>query len=197
MKIYDISQEVFSSEVYPGDPSPKANKLCSMDDGALYNLSEFCMCAHNGTHIDAPRHFIKDGKAIDELELSHLVGKATVISFTGIIDGLGAENIINEVKSADSEAAKRLIIKGEATVTEEAAEVFAGAGIYLLGVESQSIGPMDAPMKAHQILLSKEVVLLEGVRLKDVPDGQYILFAAPLKLARFEGSPCRATLIEI
>ena len=89
-----------------------------------------------------------------------------------------------------------MIIKGEATVSEEAAEVFAGAGIYLLGVESQSVGPIDAPMKAHQILLGKEVVLLEGVRLKDVPDGRYILFAAPLKLAGLEGSPCRAVLIE-
>ena len=61
MKIYDISQEVFHCRVYPGDPMPEKKVLHSMEKGELYNLTAFSMCAHNGTHIDAPRHFIKNG----------------------------------------------------------------------------------------------------------------------------------------
>ena len=76
MKIHDISQEVFSSAVYPGDPAPEKKTLCSMDAGELYNLTAFSMCAHNGTHVDAPRHFIKDGKSIEMLSLECFVGLA-------------------------------------------------------------------------------------------------------------------------
>ena len=78
MKIYDISQGVFNCEIYPGDPAPEKKLLCSMEKGDLYNLTVFSMCAHNGTHIDAPRHFLKDGKAVDALDLEALVGIAYV-----------------------------------------------------------------------------------------------------------------------
>ena len=54
MKIIDISQEALSCEVYPGDPASQEDKLKCMDQGEVYNLSAFSMCAHNGTHIDAP-----------------------------------------------------------------------------------------------------------------------------------------------
>ena len=69
MKVYDISQEVFSCVVWPGDPAPIKQTLNSMDRGDLYNLTAFFMCAHNGTHIDAPSHFINGAKikAGDEL----------------------------------------------------------------------------------------------------------------------------------
>lgn len=60
MKVMDISQEVFSCWVYPGDPTPQRQRLASMEAGDLYNLSQFSMCAHNGTHIDAPTHFLRD-----------------------------------------------------------------------------------------------------------------------------------------
>ena len=62
MKIYDISQEVFSCDVYPGDPEPEKQILSSTGADDLYNLSAFYMCAHNGTHIDAPFHFLHRGK---------------------------------------------------------------------------------------------------------------------------------------
>ena len=69
MKIHDISQEVFSCCVYPGDPAPERMVSDSMEKGDLYNLTAFSMCAHNGTHIDAPFHFLKDGKTIDAINL--------------------------------------------------------------------------------------------------------------------------------
>ena len=85
MKIYDISQELFSCVVFPGDPAPKREVLSSMEDGVLYNLTALSMCAHNGTHIDAPYHFIKDGKTVEQLPLEKTVGLAYVSQESGLI----------------------------------------------------------------------------------------------------------------
>ena len=74
MKIYDISQEVFSCGVYPGDPKPEKQTLCAIGTGNLYNLTAFSMCAHNGTHIDAPFHFLEQGKTVDRMDLDMFVG---------------------------------------------------------------------------------------------------------------------------
>jgi arylformamidase len=96
-----------------------------------------------------------------------------------------------------SGSAERILIAGAATVTLEAAEVFAAAPIRLLGNESQSVGPEEAPMAVHKILLAAEIVPLEGIRLQDVPCGVYFLSAAPITLAGADGAPCRAILIEM
>ena len=85
--IYDISQEIFSCQVYPGDPAPERKELSSIEKGDSYNLTAFSMCAHNGTHIDAPVHFIKDGKTVDEICLEAFVGKAYVAEHQGIVSG--------------------------------------------------------------------------------------------------------------
>lgn len=195
MKIYDISQEVFSAEVYPGDPTPKKTVLSSIEGGDLYNLTEFSMCAHNGTHIDAPFHFINDGKTVDAVFPESFVGMAYVAEHSGVMSGEDARRIIKSAKEADAEAAKRILIKGDATVSEAAAEVFAATEILLLGNESQTVGPEDAPMAVHLTLLSADVVLLEGIRLAEVPEGVYFLNAAPLNLSGADGSPCRAILV--
>ena len=190
MKIYDISQEVFSCSVYPGDPKPEKRMLCSTATGELYNLTAFSMCAHNGTHIDAPFHFLPEGKTVERLPLDAFVGDCFVARYQGDVTAEDARTIL--VKAAGAE---RILIAGDVTVTEEAAQVFARSGIKLLGNEGQSVGPADAPMAVHKILLSREIVLLEGILLSDVPEGRYFLSAAPLNLAGADGAPCRAYLI--
>ena len=191
MKLYDISQEVFSCKVYPGDPKPEKQILCTMQKGDLYNLTAFSMCAHNGTHIDAPFHFIGDGKTVDQMDLHTFVGDCYVARHTGDVTALNALAILQR-----AEGIKRILIAGPAVVTEEAARVFADSGICLLGNESQTVGPENAPMQVHKMLLAKNVALLEGVALTDVPEGRYFLSAAPLRLADTDGAPCRAFLIE-
>ena len=195
MRIYDISQEVFSCQVYAGDPAPDKKLLSSMEEGALYNLTAFSMCAHNGTHIDAPFHFLKDGKTVDALCLDTFVGMAYVAEYHGIVSGDDAAEILGRAKEQNPEAAKRILIKGDAEVSSEAAKVFASSKILLLGNESQTVGPEDAPMEVHLILLGANVILLEGVRLAEVSEGVYFLNAAPLNLAGSDGAPCRAVLI--
>ena len=197
MKIYDISQEVFGCQVYPGDPAPERNVLCSMEDGEFYNLTAFYMCAHNGTHVDAPFHFVRDGKTIDEVALESFVGMAFVAEHDGVVTAADAELILGKAQQAEGDAAKRILIKGNVEVSQEAAEVFANAGIFLLGNESQTVGPEDAPMAVHLVLLKAGVVLLEGIRLSEIPEGVYLLNAAPLNLGGADGAPCRAVLIDL
>ena len=197
MKIYDISQEVFSCQVYPDDPAPEKKTLKSMEQGEIYNLTAFSMCAHNGTHIDAPFHFVRDGKTVDEICLESVVGMAYVAEHKGIVTGDDAVEIIAKAKKQDPEAAQRILIKGEAEISLEAAKVFASVGILLLGNESQTIGPQNEPMAVHLALLNADVVLLEGIRLSEVPEGVYFLNAAPLNLSGTDGSPCRAVLIDM
>lgn len=195
MKIYDISQEVFGCQVYPDDPTPKKRVISSMEKGDLYNLTAFSMCAHNGTHIDAPFHFIKDGKTVDSVSLDTFIGMAYVAEYNGIVSADDATEILEKAKKQNSEAAKRILIKGDAEVSAEAAKVFAESNILLLGNESQTVGPENAPMEVHLILLGAGAVLLEGIRLAEVSEGVYFLNAAPLNLSGADGSPCRAILI--
>ena len=197
MKIYDISQEVFDSQVYPGDPKPEKKELKSMGKGEVYNLTAFSMCAHNGTHIDAPRHFIQGGKTVDEISMDAFIGMAYVAEHSGVVTDNDATEIIANAKKQNMEAAKRILIKGEVEVSLEAANVFASSNILLLGNEPQSVGPQNAPMAVHLALLSADVILLEGIRLAEVSEGVYFLNAAPLNLAGTDGSPCRAVLIDI
>ena len=191
MKIYDISQEVFSCAVYPGDPVPQKQTLYSTGSGDLYNLTSFAMCAHNGTHIDAPFHFLHNGKTVDQMDLSIFVGKCYVARHEGDVTAADAEEILKKAGGAE-----RILIAGKATVTVEAAEVFAASGIKLLGNEGQTVGPEDAPMQVHLILLHREIALLEGIVLQGIPEGQYFLSAAPLNLGDADGAPCRAYLID-
>ncbi len=192
-RIIDISQEVFSCRVFPGDPSPEGNTSLSIANGDICNLTDFSMCAHNGTHADAPFHFINSGKTIDQLGLEPFVGDCFVARHEGDVTAADAERIMEKARAAG--AAERILIAGKVTVTAEAARVF--AGILLLGNESQTVGPEASPKEVHLILLGAGTVLLEGIVLDDVAEGKYFLSAAPLNLGGCDGAPCRAYLIGV
>lgn len=199
MKIYDISQEVFGCAVYPGDPSPERQVMLSISEGKMCNLTAFNMCAHNGTHVDAPFHFINEGRTIDQVDIDRFVGYCYVASHDGDITAEDAKKIMDRAKDAagDTDCYNRILVKGEATMTEEAAKVFADNKIKLFGNESQTVGPLDAPMEVHLIMLGAEIVLLEGIRLSEVDDGVYLLNAAPINLGGADGAPCRAILMSL
>lgn len=194
--IYDITQPLFECAVFPGDPSPEKKVLLRIENGDICNLTGVNMVVHNGTHVDAPCHFIPGGKGIDKVPLEKFVGPAYVQEHNGNVTAQDAKTMLANAAKINKDAAKRILIKGKATVTLEAAEVFAKEEIFLVGNESQTIGPEDSPKACHMVLLGAEVVLLEGIRLAAVPDGVYFLNAAPLNLTDTDGSPCRAILID-
>ena len=197
MKIYDISQEIYTCNVYPGDPAPQKEVLASISDGKVCNLTAFSMCAHNGTHVDAPSHFFKDGKTLSEISLENVIGMTYVAEHEGEISGEDAIEILGKARAADPRSVKRILVKGNAVVTLAAAEVFAEAGLLLFGNESQTVGPENAPKEVHLKMLGADIVLLEGIRLREVSEGVYLLNAAPIHLGGADGAPCRAVLIEL
>lgn len=196
MKIYDISQEVFSSKVFPGDPGPQKDVLAKMSEGSLYNLTAFSMCAHNGTHADAPYHFYNEGKNISEVALENFIGEAYVAEHEGNILAEDAIGMLEKARTLNPKSARRILVKGNAVVTLEAAAVFAEAGLLLFGNESQTVGPEDGPMAVHRKMLGADMVFLEGIRLGEVSEGVYFLSAAPIHLGGADGAPCRAVLLE-
>lgn len=191
--IYDITQELFSCKVFPGDPAPERRVLASIAEGSVCNVTAFSMCAHNGTHVDAPAHFIDGGRTVDQLPPEVFAGDCWVQRHTGEVSAADAEVILRNAEAAG--AAKRILIAGKATLTAEAAQVFAAAKLLLYGNESQTVGPENAPMAVHLILLGADMALLEGVVLTGVETGKYFLSAAPMNLAGADGAPCRALLI--
>ena len=192
-RIIDISQEVFSCHVFPGDPAPVMHRIMSIDNGDVCNLTSLEMCAHNGTHVDAPFHFEKDGKSIDEVGLEPYVGECYVAHLDGDVTAAAARAIIAAAREAG--ASDRILVEGDATMTEEGASEFAKTGMLLYGNESQTVGPAEDASAVHHILLGKGICLLEGVALKGVKEGKYFLNAAPLNLGGCDGAPCRAYLI--
>lgn len=189
MKLIDISR-ILNSEtpVYPGDEPPELERVDKIENDK-YNRTFFSMSAHSGTHIDAPNHFIADGKAINELDLSVFYGKCTVVKFEGVIGE-------NEIKEILMNCRERLLFKGQNELSENAAALIADSHIKLIGVESQSIGNFNHPLRVHVILLEKGIIPLEGLDLSNVNPGEYILSAFPLNLGGSDGSPVRAILID-
>ncbi len=198
MKIYDISQEVFGCVVFPGDPAPAREILSEIAKGGSCNLTAIRMCAHNGTHVDAPYHFCADGRTIDEVGLEIWIGPCYVAAHEGVVTAEDMRRILARAEEAGrTETIKRILIKGKAELSEEAARVCAEAGVILYGNESQTVGPESAPAAVHRILLGSGCVLLEGIRLGGVPEGAYLLNAAPLNLGGADGAPCRAVLLKL
>ncbi|MCL2188538.1 MAG: cyclase family protein [Defluviitaleaceae bacterium] len=188
MKIIDISQELFSCRVYPGDTFPKYEQVKTIQQDN-YNLTNISMSAHSGTHIDAPSHFIPKGKAVHELDLSLFYGLCTVVECNGII----GENEIMEILANCHE---RLLLKGQNELSDSAAALIAKSHVKLIGVESQSVGNMNHPLSVHVTLLEKGIIPLEGLILSNVNPGEYVLSAFPLHMRGTDGSPVRAVLIK-
>jgi arylformamidase len=187
MKIIDITQELFSCNVYPGDKPPEYRRTAEIEtDGC--KLTNISMSVHNGTHIDAPCHFVAGGKSVGELDLCIFYGECTVTEFEGIVQKSDMEKILVGCR-------ERLLFKGSAELSEEAARVLADSRVRLIGTESQSVGSMENPVPVHVILLEKGIIPLEGLNLSHVVSGEYILSAFPLNMHGTEGSPVRAVLI--
>ncbi|HIT89001.1 MAG TPA: N-acetyltransferase [Candidatus Merdenecus merdavium] len=189
-KVHDISKDFFSATVYPGDPKPEKETISSFEKGDSYRLTRIVAGSHQGTHIDAPSHFLPDGKTMDQIDLDSCIGPCKVVELEGVI---GAE----EIEPVLMLCHDRLLIKGEVILTEEGAKKIAQYGIKLLGVEGQTVGKDDEIAKVHKTLLSKEVVILESLTLEGVPEGTYFLSATPLKYEGLDGAPCRPVLVEI
>lgn len=182
-KIIDITRELFSCPSYPGDPAPHREQFTTIDKSG-YSLTTMFACVHNGTHIDAPAHFIENGGDVTEIELSSCIGDCVVVG-----------NIDDAIAFAER-GIKRVLLK-DCDLTEMDAKRLSDC-VRLLGMNAPSFGEKTNSTKAvHLALLSKKVILLENLDLSEVKTNKlYELIALPLKLKGCEGSPVRAVLID-
>ena len=192
MKITDISKKFFSSDIYPGDPEPEKEILSSISEGSECNLSAVYACVHTGTHVDAPAHFVADGKEIDDLPLEQFIGECTVIEVpAGVITG-------EYVDRHFPKNCQRLLIKGggRAFFMDSSAQELAERGLLLIGTDSLSVGCKGNQVAPHKAFLQGGVAVLEGLDLSAVKAGNYFLFAPPVNYDGLEGAPARAVLID-
>jgi len=210
MTIYDISLTISPDlPVWPGDPPLELVQFESMDKGAHNNVTRMSSCVHIGTHVDAPRHFLKDGNTVEQLPLDVLTGPCYVAQLPDGIEAITAEvldrtEITSEMKRVlFGTRNSHLWARGESTfqtdfvaITEDGAEWLVESGVQLVGVDYLSVAPYGESIPTHTILLKAGVVLVEGLNLSNVMRGFYDLYCLPLKIAGSDGAPARAILVQ-
>jgi arylformamidase len=206
-RTYDISADIHPGmPSFPGDPPITVRPTHQLSKGDAYNLSEVCLGSHAGTHIDPPRHFLPNGLTADRIDLEALNGPCRVVHVpdphrevsTGDLKGLlhGVSRVLfrthNSVRWAQGEA----FFPEYVALAPETAEYLAAAKLRLVGIDSQSIEKDTTNQyPVHHTLLESGCLILEGLRLADVPAGEYELRCLPLKLRDGDGAPCRAVLV--
>ncbi len=211
MKIYDVTVPINGeTPVYEGDPSVDIKLKLSIGGGDQANVSQICMGVHTGTHVDAPNHFVKNTKKVIDLELDTLIGKCVVVELDksvlaiepGHIEGLeNAERVLFKTRNSAFWDDHGQGFRKDFTYIEPAtAKVLVDKGVKLVGIDYLSVESFYAESpETHITLLEKEVIILEGLDLREVPGGVYELICLPLKIAggAGDGSPSRAVLREI
>jgi len=193
-----VSEEM---AVFAYEQKPQFERRASMDRGDMGNNSTIHMGIHTGTHLDAPRHGIIDGKTIDKMPLSDAIGPARVIEINDM-EAVRAEAL----KQYQFKRGERVLFKTQNSarcwktdafvadfvyIATDAAQILADAEVRLVGIDYLSVG---GPPETHKILLYAGVWLLEGLDLSAVIPGNYNLVCLPLRLIGVEGSPVRAVL---
>lgn len=204
MKLYDITIPIASDmPVYPGDPQVSVERVESIEDGAANNLTRLSFGTHTGTHIDAPRHFIEKGTPVDQLSLEILMGRVLVEEISGvseitreILARLPLRGHTRLIIKTDNSAlwSREGFVERYAHLTEAGARYLVEQGLKLVGIDYLSIERFNGTGNVHRVLLENNVVVLEGLNLHGVPEGEYELICLPLKIKNGDGAPARALL---
>ncbi len=208
MKIYDITFPISENvPVYEGDPNVKIEVASSFAKGDHANVTQLCCGAHTATHVDAPNHFIDGTRKVHELELEKLIGNCRVVC---IDDSVTA---IEPVHLGNLESVERILFKTKNSafwnepekgfrkdftyISPEAARVLADSEIKLVGIDYLSVEKFGSEdFATHITLLEKEIVIIEGLDLREVSEGDYELICLPLKIISEtgDGAPARTIL---
>ena len=197
--IYDISPLITADlKVFPGDTPPSREVLLDMARGDPLTLSTWKSTVHVGAHADAPSHYGRDGRTIEQQPLELYCGPCRVIH----VDG----GPVTPEMMPDVDTERLLIATGSypdptnwnddfAALAPELVDHLGRHGVRLVGVDTPSVDPADSKdLPAHHRFLANDIAIIEGLVLADVPAGVYELIALPLKLAGFDASPVRAIL---
>lgn len=201
--VYDISPVISPAlAVWPGDSAPTREVLCDIRNGSNITLSTLRATVHLGAHADGPNHYGTNAPSIEQRRLDYYLGPCQVI-WADVPRGVRIErrHLRREVRS------KRILIATDtypdptnfnqdfAALSPVLVDYFHTMGVKLVGIDTPSVDLFDSKdLPAHKRFLAHDMAILEGLVLKDVPEGVYELIALPLKLAGFDASPVRAIL---
>ncbi len=211
MKIYDVTIPISESvPVYEGDPQVQIETINAIERGDAANVSRLCCGVHTATHVDAPNHFIEGTRRVDELELEKLIGKCRVVEIDENVMEIKAEHIVN------LEGVERVLFKTRNSdfwndssqgfrrdftyIAPDVAKMLVDLEIKLVGIDYLSVEKFGSTdFATHITLLEKEVVIIEGLDLREVAAGDYELICLPLKLVggTGDGAPARTILRQI
>lgn len=207
MCVYDITPPVSEGmPVWPGDPPPRQRWLQRVPNGDPSDLSEWLLGSHTGAHVDAPSHFVPGGVEVDQLSLATLVGPCRVLDLTSAVSEMAVhdlplevpERVLLKTRNSLRRWASQPFRSDYVGLTLDAAQHLIDRGVRLIGADYLSIesfASVEAGAPVHQLLLRAGVVILEGLVLADVPPGEYLLVALPLRLSGSEAAPARVVLL--
>jgi arylformamidase len=175
--------------------------------GDVVNESRLSMGCHNGTHIDAPSHFEKDGFDAERVPLENLVGRARVVYFpkADFIDRphledlqwKGVERVLFRTRNSEHWSTGKPFDEKQVYLTGPAAQFLVEKRVRLIGTDGLGIeqfGHTTHP--AHHAILGAGITLVEGLYLVGVPPGDYYFFCGPLRIVGSDGAPARALLMD-
>lgn len=203
MPIIDITPVVSPRlAVFPGDTPASRQVLMEIGRGDVVTLSTLHATVHLGAHADAPSHYGRQGRTIDQQPLETYVGPCQVFR----VAARPRQSIEPRDLEGPIRAQRVLIATGTAVDPErwngdfaalsvELIDHLADAGVRLVGVDTPSVDLSDSKtLPAHHRILARDLAILEGLLMRDVPAGLYELIALPLRLEGFDASPVRAVL---
>ena len=205
----DVSVPLFDGMVAWGsDPRPKITQKLSIEKGDVCNLTLLDMSAHTGTHMDAPRHFVRDGKGMETLPLDAVMGPARVVE---IKDPVAVR--VAELEPLQLKPGERILFKSRNSercwqsseffedfvyISNEAAQYLVAKGVRTVGVDYLSIGGFHNDLvETHVTILGAGIWVIEGLNLSAIEPGDYELACLPLKILGSDGAPARAALRKI
>lgn len=206
-EVHDISVPLETAPNYPGDNSYSRQWVSRLEEGADYNLSVLTLGSHIASHLDFPIHLFKNGRALDLYSLERFIIPALVISIEGeetIPSSAIPDQSINKGEALlfkTRNSMQRLMYNPVfsdryISLSPDAARLCASKGIGLVGIDYLSVDSYDdASLPVHRTLLENDILILEGIDLKDVPCGRYTLICLPLRITDAEASPVRAVLV--
>jgi len=203
-KIYDISMKITRDmPVYKGrdEKRPKLVTVSDFNSGSAYE-TVLEMNMHTGTHLDRSLHMIPGGTRVDSLKLEQVITKCKVFDLSSCVDKITASDLKDkDIKEDDFILLKTRnsfedILEGDFIyVDESGAQYLRDKKIKGVGIDSLGIERSQPEHPTHIKLLEADIVILEGLCLKEIDEGEYFLFAAPIYLPEAEAAPVRAVLL--
>jgi len=207
MPLYDISLTISKDlPVWPGDPAIELEKIAQIDQGDQANVTHISTAVHIGTHVDAPDHFLNNGKTVEDIPLEYLVGPVLVVEIdhpeaitsADLADleiPVRIERILFKTRNSNYwKAGEKVFQENFVALSPGAAEALVKIGIKVIGIDYLSVAAFSDPGPTHKILLEGDVLIIEGLDLSNVEPGEYRLYCLPIKITGSDGAPARVLL---